>query len=58
MMMPWFGRMFDRAEFGLAFEMAAVFPVAGYVLWRVLSALAESREAWVSDVFGSGPKMG
>ena len=39
-MMPWFGRMFDRAEFGMAFQIAAVFPVVAYVLWRVLSSRA------------------
>lgn len=37
LMMPWFGRMFDHSEYGLAFQIAAVFPVAGYVLWRGLS---------------------
>jgi ACS family hexuronate transporter-like MFS transporter len=37
LMMPWFGRMFDHLEYGLAFQIAAIFPVAGYVLWRVLS---------------------
>jgi ACS family hexuronate transporter-like MFS transporter len=43
LMMPWFGRMFDRAEFGMAFEIAAVFPIAGYASWRILSSVAGTR---------------
>ena len=38
MMMPLFGRMFDHAEYGLAFRIGAVFPVAGYAAWRVIGA--------------------
>ena len=37
-MMPFFGRMFDHAQFALAFQIAALFPLAGYALWRILSA--------------------
>jgi len=40
LMMPWFGRMFDHSEYALAFRIAAVFPVAGYLLWRGLSVRA------------------
>lgn len=42
LMMPWFGRMFDHSEYALAFQIAAVFPVAGYALWRVLSVYRRS----------------
>lgn len=34
---PWFGRLFDHGEYRLAFRIAAVFPVAGWALWRLLS---------------------
>jgi ACS family hexuronate transporter-like MFS transporter len=43
LMMPWFGRMFDLSEYALAFRIAAAFPPAGYVLWRLLSAVAAGR---------------
>jgi len=39
LMMPLFGRIFDRGGYVHAFELAAVFPVAGYALWVVLSGL-------------------
>jgi ACS family hexuronate transporter-like MFS transporter len=39
LMMPWFGRLFDRADYATAFGVATVFPVAGYGLWLVLSGL-------------------
>jgi len=45
LMMPFFGRMFDHAQYGLAFQLAAGFPVAGYVLWRWLSAGTENHRA-------------
>ena len=48
LMMPLFGRMFDHSEYALAFQIAAVFPVAGYLLWRVLSATA-GREKRAAD---------
>jgi ACS family hexuronate transporter-like MFS transporter len=35
---PWFGRLFDHARYETAFRIAAVFPVAGYLLWRLLSS--------------------
>jgi predicted MFS family arabinose efflux permease len=37
LMMPWFGRMFDHSQYALAFQIAAIFPIAGYALWRILS---------------------
>jgi hypothetical protein len=43
-MMPWFGRMFDHAQYASAFQIAAVFPIAGYMLWRALSAIAPATE--------------
>jgi len=44
LMMPWFGRMFDHAQYASAFQIAAVFPIAGYMLWRALSAIAPATE--------------
>jgi hypothetical protein len=38
-MMPWFGRMFDHAEYQLSFQIAAVFPVVGWGLWRLLEPM-------------------
>jgi len=40
--MPWFGRLFDHGEFAFAFQAAALFPIAGYVLWRFVSSLANA----------------
>ncbi len=43
---PWFGRLFDQQDYVLAFRIATVFPIAGYLLWRVLSGrVAQSRPA-------------
>jgi ACS family hexuronate transporter-like MFS transporter len=36
-MMPFFGRMFDHSQYALAFQIAALFPIAGYALWRILT---------------------
>ncbi len=33
---PEFGRLFDHSGYATAFQMATVFPVVGYMLWRVL----------------------
>ena len=52
LMMPWFGRLFDHAEYALAFQLAAAFPVAGYLLWRGLSPLATKRLAKGFDTNG------
>ncbi|MDE3195284.1 MAG: MFS transporter [Acidobacteriota bacterium] len=38
---PWFGRLFDHADYATAFRAATVFPIVGYALWRVLSRAAE-----------------
>jgi ACS family hexuronate transporter-like MFS transporter len=35
---PWFGRLFDHAQYETAFRIAAVFPVVGFLLWRLLSS--------------------
>ncbi|HYP15471.1 MAG TPA: MFS transporter, partial [Bryobacteraceae bacterium] len=35
--MPLFGRMFDRGEFQAAFVVSSLFPVAGYLLWFAFS---------------------
>jgi ACS family hexuronate transporter-like MFS transporter len=40
---PSFGKLFDQAHYAAAFQIAAVFPVAGYVLWRILSARQPDR---------------
>jgi ACS family hexuronate transporter-like MFS transporter len=42
LMMPWFGRMFDHSQYAMAFQIVAAFPIAGYLLWRGLSAAAEA----------------
>lgn len=39
LMMPLFGRMFDHAEYQLSFQIAAVFPVVGWGLWRLLEPM-------------------
>jgi ACS family hexuronate transporter-like MFS transporter len=36
--MPGMGRLFDLHRYGTAFFLAALFPVAGYAIWRMLSA--------------------
>ncbi len=38
--MPGFGWLFDRGHYAPAFEVACLFPVAGYLLWRWLNAAA------------------
>ncbi len=37
---PLFGWLFDRSDFTDAFRIAALFPVAGYLAWRILDVLA------------------
>lgn len=37
LVMPLFGRLFDQQRYDAAFVIAAVFPVSGYVLWKLLS---------------------
>ena len=41
LMMPLFGRLFDFNQYNLAFGLAALCPVAGYLCWRVNQAVAE-----------------
>ncbi len=36
LVMPVFGRLFDQQRYDTAFGLAAVFPIAGYGLWRAL----------------------
>jgi len=36
LMMPWFGRLFDHSAYATAFRIATLFPIAGYLIWRVL----------------------
>lgn len=38
--MPVIGRLFDLHRYSIAFGLAALLPVAGYVLWRVLDSLS------------------
>jgi ACS family hexuronate transporter-like MFS transporter len=35
---PWFGLLFDRHNYEMAFRIATVFPILGYGLWLVLSS--------------------
>jgi ACS family hexuronate transporter-like MFS transporter len=37
-LMPLFGRLFDLHQYNLAFGLASVCPVLGYLCWRVISA--------------------
>ena len=37
LVMPVFGRLFDAQRFDVAFALAAVFPVAGFTIWWLLS---------------------
>lgn len=39
LVLPFIGRLFDQTAWATAFSVVAAFPVAGYLLWRVLSAL-------------------
>jgi hypothetical protein len=43
--MPWLGRLFDHSAYATAFELATLFPIAGYLLWLGFSALAPSNSA-------------
>jgi MFS transporter, ACS family, hexuronate transporter len=36
--MPVIGRLFDRAQYGTAFAFVTAFPIAGLIIWLVLSA--------------------
>jgi predicted MFS family arabinose efflux permease len=37
LVMPGIGRLFDQQEYETAFVIAGVFPIAGYLIWRILS---------------------
>jgi hypothetical protein len=37
-LMPLFGRLFDLRQYNLAFGLAALCPVLGYLCWRMLCA--------------------
>ena len=45
LVMPLFGRLFDQQNYGLAFWIAASFPVLGTAVWVALSAEAARAEA-------------
>jgi ACS family hexuronate transporter-like MFS transporter len=45
LVMPVFGRMFDQQQYQTAFLVAALFPVAGYVLWSGLGRFAAGKKA-------------
>jgi MFS transporter, ACS family, hexuronate transporter len=45
LVMPLFGRLFDQQNYGLAFWIAASFPVLGTAAWVALSAAASRAEA-------------
>jgi MFS family permease len=38
-MMPIFGHMFDHAQYQLSFQIGALFPVVGWLMWRLLEPL-------------------
>jgi ACS family hexuronate transporter-like MFS transporter len=35
---PWFGRLFDQHSYQTAFQIATLFPLAGYALWLIFSS--------------------
>jgi hypothetical protein len=35
LVMPLFGRLFDRGAYGVAYAIAAAAPVVGWILWRL-----------------------
>jgi ACS family hexuronate transporter-like MFS transporter len=35
---PWFGRLFDQHNYQIAFQIATLFPIAGYALWLIFSS--------------------
>ena len=39
-LMPLFGRLYDLNQYHLAFTLAALCPVIGYISWRTISARA------------------
>jgi MFS transporter, ACS family, aldohexuronate transporter len=45
LVMPFFGHLFDRGEYSQAFLAAAAFPVAGTLLWWILSRIPQSAKA-------------
>lgn len=45
LVMPYFGRLFDRHDYGGAFLLAALFPVVGTLLWWALEARSQSAKA-------------
>jgi ACS family hexuronate transporter-like MFS transporter len=42
LVMPWFGRMFDQAQYSNAFILVSLFPAAGYLLWLILDRAGKS----------------
>lgn len=45
LVMPWFGRLFDRHDYAAGFLLAAVFPLAGTLLWWLLNRMPQSAKA-------------
>jgi ACS family hexuronate transporter-like MFS transporter len=43
LIMPVFGHLFDRGRFDVGFVLAALFPAAGYLGWRILSRTRASQ---------------
>jgi ACS family hexuronate transporter-like MFS transporter len=41
LLMPWFGRLFDRRAYGLAFALAAGAPVLGLLVWALIDRRGE-----------------
>lgn len=42
---PWFGMLFDQKNYGTAFRIASIFPVLGYIAWRLIARHPDSRRA-------------
>ncbi len=45
LVMPYFGRLFDQGRHEVAFWIAALFPVTGFLLWRILFRPARTDNA-------------
>jgi ACS family hexuronate transporter-like MFS transporter len=54
LVMPRFGRLFDQRDYDTAFLTAAVIPVLGWALWRVLDAQAPRLRAVAGAESGAG----
>jgi ACS family hexuronate transporter-like MFS transporter len=55
--MPVFGRFFDTRQFDTAFLIAAVFPVAGFLLWEVLRRVSNITTPQRETIFNTASTL-